>query len=816
MATQGKKKVGNISAVPFRGGADTVHERALIPSGGYSMVQNMRNRHPGLEQRGGLREFNTTNDGTNGALTLHQFSKGKRTELHFFAQMSDGDLLEATNNPPTLNTTFGSEVHDGSSGQIPASWAEVDDLLTYSNGADQHQIYAGTANYVKAFIKYDSSAAPPEIPESGYDYTYEVTDGLTTTAAILDSLNTYANHECIFICTHVPANRLTWTFGNSKPNGTAATGTLNYRKNDNTWADTTETDGTISSSATLGQTGSMTWTHPTDEIPCYMFGKSGFWYRWQTDTQLDAEVEVTGVTYGSGFQDIVNVWDGDSPYAIESRFYDQSASVYYTFAGSSIEIDSMTSSDKVYFNTPDPIVGFYINPGNNPNTTGSTAIDDVGYFNGAAWRAIVADDTNTIIDETNGLANPGWVTFARIGTEQPMQFQGANYYSYWYYFTVDKTLSSDVIIDIETMPYFDIGEAGKIGNTSCAWNDRISYSFNVYPQYLYVSGKGEPLQLNGYDFGILEAGDGRSNKVVCQRKFYNELMVWQKEQGLEGGCLTLFEGYSPETYGKLVLSSKIGSFNAKSAVVVDGVLTSTATEETIKTLAFFISHYGLCASDGRTITIISDDIQNYFNPKESECIRFGYENYMWIEFDSADNVLRMGLVSGSTATTCNIFPVFDLTDKTISFDNLAQELLCMTEVEAASGNIPILQYAGGTDDGHIYQLNYGTNDVSTAIDSYATIEINKDGYWLQLRKMLLMIKSQSAGNVTVTPYRNGIAGTAMNLSMIAEQTNEEFRRHFVGMDVQNSQISLKFENSTASQELYLLKLGLELWIKEGH
>ena len=293
-------------------------------------------------------------------------------------------------------------------------------------------------------------------------------------------------------------------------------------------------------------------------------------------------------------------------------------------------------------------------------------------------------------------------------------------------------------------------------------------------------------------------------------------MVWQKEQGVDGGCLTLFEGYNPATYGKLVLSTKIGTFNAKSAVVVDGVLTSTATDETIKTLAFFLSHVGICATDGTTVTVISDDIQNYFDPKKSECIRYGYEEEMWIEHDLADNVLRIGLVSGSSATVSNVFPIFDLVDKTWSFDSPAQELSCMANVEAASGNIHVLQYGGGIDDGTVYQLNYGTNDVSTAIDAYATIEVNHYQYWLQLRRLMLVVKAQAAGNVTVTPYRNGIAGTAITLSMMAETASEELRRHLVGTDIQNSQISLKFQNATASQELYLLKLGLELWIKQGH
>jgi len=116
----------------------------------------------------------------------------------------------------------------------------------------------------------------------------------------------------------------------------------------------------------------------------------------------------------------------------------------------------------------------------------------------------------------------------------------------------------------------------------------------------------KPLVLNGDDFGIIEAGDGRNNRWTSARQFHNELLVWQEERGREGGCLTLFEGDEPKNFGKLLLSSKLGAANAKSTVVVDGVLTSTRTDEVVKTMAFWISRYGVCATDGRTCTIFSD------------------------------------------------------------------------------------------------------------------------------------------------------------------------------------------------------------------
>ena len=41
-------------------------------------------------------------------------------------------------------------------------------------------------------------------------------------------------------------------------------------------------------------------------------------------------------------------------------------------------------------------------------------------------------------------------------------------------------------------------------------------------------------------------------------------------------------------------------------------------------------------------------------------------------------------------------------------------------------------------------------------------------------------------------------------------------RHRMGMNYQDSHISLKFQNNTASQVLYLLDVGFDLYAKLGH
>ena len=363
-------------------------------------------------------------------------------------------------------------------------------------------------------------------------------------------------------------------------------------------------------------------------------------------------------------------------------------------------------------------------------------------------------------------------------------------------------------------------------------------------------------------------------------------MVWQEELGDDGGCVTIFEGYSPTTFGKLVLSSKVGTMNSKSVAVVDGVMTSTATEARLKTLAFFLSRYGVCVTDGRTISVISDDIQNYFDQANTECIRDGQEKKMWLNHDSAENVVRIGLVIGtprSTSTTTsttadklvdtegsfttdytaigdtvhnttdsttalvtaidsdstlsldsdimtsgedyeilastpNLFPVLDLVDKTWSFDTPSQRLLCMAEVSADSGAIEkksSIQLGGGIADGTIYRLNKGTNDVSIAIDSYVDMEISADGEYFIVDEMSVRVKTQDAGNLSLTFFKNDISVGTKTLDMTEAVAGNSNRRHRFYLNIQGDNATVRLQNSTVSQKFSIHDLGIGIEVWEG-
>jgi hypothetical protein len=798
-----EKKLTEVKAIPFRGGQDKFIEPALLPVGGYSAVQNMRQMGLGMKKRMGIIKQHSTADGSNRVLTLFQYSKGKRTERHFYAQFSDDDVLEATTAPPGTTTgVFGTEVFSGTASSIPASWAVLNDKLLFSNGVDQHQVCAGTDDYIDKFLTYVSASALPAIPTIGSDFTDQVTDVSTTTYATLGALGTNAT-DAVVVCTQIQANRL--YFGlTASVNSNSSLMTVYYWNG--AWTSVSGlSDGTIASAGkSLGQSGYVTWTQPTDAITKYMYDQNGFWLKITFSAAMSATVNCHTVTFGSGFTALQDVWDGILQDAIECQFYDASAAAYYTMGSSSVTVGAMTSSDTLAFNFYDNIEMIYVDVGNTPNTVASITLTLKYLSTLNVWTSI-----SIVYDGTSGLTRSGYLTFARTAVK-PQQYGSLPYQAYWFQLTTSGTLSgttlSDLSFGIQGVPYFDVSRFG-VGLCNAAWKNRAVYTFDQDPAYLYISADGQPQVLSGMDSAIYKVGDGRANKVVAIKKFYNELIVAQEEKGNDGGCITIVQGTTPANLGKIILSNYYGAMNSQCLKVLDGIKFG---EKDRQTIAFILSRRGLLYSDGRSVQHVPNyhKIKNYFDPSFTECIRTGYESHMYLGYDSSFNILTVGLVSSSSATVVNKWLVYDLGTLEFSEDSYGAPISCMAEAEAASGNVPIIQLGGGTADGFVYILNSGLNDVASSIDSYVTVELDGQGRFLHVAEIVLRMKVQTAGSCTITPYLNSVAQTAITKLMTAELANQTIRRHRFNVNCRGQHVSLKFAHNTASENFYLLDLAL--------
>lgn len=800
--------VVNVKGIPIRGGAVTVLDKGLLKPGQFSMVQNVRAGNPGFEKRKGQRKQHSTADSTNQAMSMYQFKKTRISENKYFVEMSDGDVLELTTAPPGVTTgAMGSEAFSGTTAPKPASWSNLNDILFYSTGVDQHTLYPGATSYPTKFILYTAGAAALNtlegILEDGFDYTDEVTDGQSSTVATVSSMDDIDAGDGIYICTPVPAKSFTLTFVTVNT-GADPDLAVYYWKNDCSWATVSDlVDGTASGGVMFGQSGTITFTAPSDIQERYLFGQMGYWYILvSTADALDAGVTISAVTYDAPWSSMVSMWDG-AP-VLSPAVLVEGTSNYDFYSGSNVNLDTLAAGKKIYIASGDPIEGIYVDVMDTPNATG-TSITSLKYWDGDSWVALTV-----AADGTSGLSNTGWILFNRA-TAHPRMMESNKLYVYWYELILSAELAADMVVAIYTMPYYDIHDWGYYGQCNCAWKERMLYSWaDRYQEYVYISSTNGPQIIAGTDTAIIEVGDGRPHKIVAMKNFFNNVLVWQEEKGEIGGCVTMLQGYDVPTFGKLVLSTKLGTMNAKSVDVVENVYTATATDEELKTVAFFISRYGVVACDGSSFAIISDDIQNYFDPSEtSTCIRRGYEDQMWLKHDPLDHVLRLGLVCGGSATTPNIFPVYDLISRQWYFDVRAQELSFWDNVEAGSGDVPIVQLGGGVDDGTLYQVNYGTADVSTAIDTYVRVEFPGYGQYIDLLQFMLTCVAQT-GNITFTTYQNNIEKDSLTLSMAAEYSTQEIRRHLLSLNVIDQQVAVKIQNSSTTESMTLMAVGAEM------
>jgi hypothetical protein len=125
-------------------------------------------------------------------------------------------------------------VFDGAAGQVPASWGNIGDLMLFSNGKTRIRFMAAPQARCSG-SSCSRGCCNPDVPQGGEDYSDQVISSVDTQVAILDSLDTYANNDCVFFRTPVQSNAIgiTVATGTTTPRRPPS---VYYWKNDHTWA----------------------------------------------------------------------------------------------------------------------------------------------------------------------------------------------------------------------------------------------------------------------------------------------------------------------------------------------------------------------------------------------------------------------------------------------------------------------------------------------------------------------------------------------------------------------------------------------------
>ena len=153
-------------------------------------------------------------------------------------------------------------------------------------------------------VFYDASA------DTGSEYKRTGSGGIELVQDLTDRTHVGAagttTSDFLYLCFAEPVGGLRVTIGAA--NASSATLAATYRKNDDTWANLSPTDGTADSGATLAQTGSITWSAVTDWKAAQLVGPQGivttesehptakgFWMRLAWGGALDSDTEISDI-----------------------------------------------------------------------------------------------------------------------------------------------------------------------------------------------------------------------------------------------------------------------------------------------------------------------------------------------------------------------------------------------------------------------------------------------------------------------------------------------------------------------------------------
>lgn len=138
------------------------------------------------------------------------------------------------------------------------------------------------------------------------DYSTNVQDGGFSTTANLNSFDTLANGDALYVGSHLPFSGVEVDVGSTNSTG-SRTLTVSYWAGSGSWQDISATDGTAAGGTTFAQDGSVTWTVPsgwgtaklsaTNSAIDPSLGAYGemYWTRWTVDGALDSSVNARGM-----------------------------------------------------------------------------------------------------------------------------------------------------------------------------------------------------------------------------------------------------------------------------------------------------------------------------------------------------------------------------------------------------------------------------------------------------------------------------------------------------------------------------------------
>lgn len=555
----------------------------------------------------------------------------------------------------------------------------------------------------------------------------------------------------------------------SVPNVKTSTSMSGKYYNSSGWHDMDIIDHTVLNTATLGQSGNVTWGTPVDEERKYLEGYYLYWYQL---TITGGSASLYHVTCHMPFQNIQDVWDGN--FTEIAACFKQDAAVISDQTlnvmniddyiadddASFLSMDSMeANNDSVFMAFTHQITGLYIDiPENHGNTTDSVL--RLYFWTGAAWMLCsnIVDGTSTG-DAT--LANTGVVTWSAppSNTDVKRSMYGS-FPLYFYKLMVGITIDGDTQINyISGIPTPNAVKGYSFGIHAA---DRLMLGCDNYGyrNQLWVSAQDRPEVFNGSDSQkILFGGNGALTcgaAVFAQyaSNIYNIILIYK---ATETWIMQWNQSSSGTSWSRFCISPNVGCPAPRTLCTASVVFENNINQ--VKNVAIWRAQDGIYISNGQSPFKVSKDIDNVFDRYAATHVNMAMVKYEY-SFVDEEKMEYHWLWASGTSTTLDKEYVLDLQEwKWYEVSRgTNNQLQCGAVVNDTDGN----KYTYGfLDSGFTERLEYGAKmDAANLVSTMEFGEIVPSDSIVMFSTLamvnLICVPKATDSSVVMTHYLDGL------------------------------------------------------------
>ena len=640
----------------------------------------------------------------------------------------------------------------------------------------------------------------------GYMDEVRVSLAARNTAQFLVPLSAYGSgyDTYVYVGSTRPLQGIKFYVGTA--NATAATSQV-YYWNGSAWSAVSSLiDGTVTvATKTLSGTGTISFTSTVSTAKVKVVHETECYFYECVFSGIDDNVTVYYATVDAPVQPIVDIWDGVGRVAAgflahTSSYADYTTNVYSddyndSDATTYCDVGTLTSSQELYLGFLERAQGFYIKLPNPiaVNTTANTVIS-ISYWNGTAWVSVGAIEDGSSVGNIS-LNKSAIITWQGLVENTEFTTTVANNTELYYYkITFSETLSATVVIDyiygipsqVEVQPH----------RFSVLWQNRLWLcdEVNRSRNSALCSSYGTVSVFNGDDSELFLFGS--ADKLVAGAtlfsrfggSIYDNMILFKQSE------IYIVNGSSPSDFSIYQISDQIGCVAPLTLVKCD--VSYEVSAGITKHVLLWQGQGGIYMFDGNAVTNISKDIQDMFDPSNTNFI--GYSSATNASFYDAAEAEYHWL----TGTRELVFDLiqkkwFEITRGT------GKKLISGWEVMDSYGNK--FNYAG-TTDGYIERLEYGTTMDGNTIDYsfwLGDLPLAKTSiYESEIRKIKLtgVDKNSTTQKVVLTHYGD-CATTGTVLDNINQNVTPRCFQFVASLSKIATYHSLKFNISTNNETL---------------